>query len=335
MATIVTIAAATGLSIGAVSQILNQKGRFADETRARVLAQARKLGYRPNVGARATRRQRFDAVGLLTISTSWKGNLQPQLLSGVERRLGAAGRRLLLESVDDSELQALGSGPRMLAQRACDGLILNYHLSPPDEVLAAIQQANLPVVWMNLLLLDQACVCPDDGAAVRSGVQALVERGRRRLALLDYHHPEHLVEGAHHSVGERRRAFIGACTDLSVTPRVIAPTERLDWNQAAAFTRSWLDGEAAPDAVIAYSEREALLYLQAMWLRGRQIPRDASLLVFSSQGSLAGMPVSTLRLPYEELGRRAAELVLAAVEGTGSARGPVRVPYELMDGGTH
>ncbi|MDT7790446.1 MAG: hypothetical protein QOF58_8865, partial [Pseudonocardiales bacterium] len=61
------IAAAAGVSKGAVSLALNGRSGVSDATRARVLEVASSLGYRPSVTARALSSASADAVGLVLV----------------------------------------------------------------------------------------------------------------------------------------------------------------------------------------------------------------------------------------------------------------------------
>src|SRR4051794_38416822 len=72
--TVKDVAEYTGLSVPTVVQVLGSRAHlFRPETRERVLKAAEKLGYRPNSSAKAMRKGRFGAIGLLTSANANAG----------------------------------------------------------------------------------------------------------------------------------------------------------------------------------------------------------------------------------------------------------------------
>ena len=65
-ATIRDVAERAGVSIGTASKALNDNGRLKTETRERVIAAARDLGFRPNSLAQSLHRTRSMTVGVLS-----------------------------------------------------------------------------------------------------------------------------------------------------------------------------------------------------------------------------------------------------------------------------
>ena len=89
------IASRAGVSKGAVSYALNGRPGVSDETRERIVAIARELGWYPNRAARALSAARADAFGLVLARPATTIALEPffmQFLAGVERELWQRGR---------------------------------------------------------------------------------------------------------------------------------------------------------------------------------------------------------------------------------------------------
>lgn len=100
------IAARTGLGIPTVSQILNgTPGRsYRPDTRARVMAVAKKLGYRVNSSARAVRAGRFNAVAIVSSPSNGRSWATAQMLASIEAALRVHDLHLILTALDDATL---------------------------------------------------------------------------------------------------------------------------------------------------------------------------------------------------------------------------------------
>ena len=65
MATIKDISKETGLSIGTVSRVFNNRGYISQETRDKVDAAVKKLNYQPNAVARSLSKSSSRIIGLI------------------------------------------------------------------------------------------------------------------------------------------------------------------------------------------------------------------------------------------------------------------------------
>lgn len=317
-----------GISTTALSQIINGKGRYAVATRARVLARVRELGYVPHAGARAARLQRFDAIALFNSLTSWQGQLNPLLLDGCLAATTALGLRLVLESVGEDGVPGLAGRSSLFGQRLCDGLLMNHHLPPTPELRRLAEGCGVPVLWLNLRL-PQACIHPDDEAAAAAVVEALVRRGRRRLAFVDFRH-DHAdplaIAGAHYSVAARWQAAQRAAAAAGVP---IALINRHQPEPAAqhAFLRQRLTAPDAPDALICYQPHDSMAALLALAALGREAGREVGVVQFADQPQVLLRPLATAIVPLRALGRAAVERLAAAIADRAHALPAIPVPF--------
>jgi DNA-binding LacI/PurR family transcriptional regulator len=123
--TISDIARVAGVSKGAVSYALNGRRGVSRETRARILAIAKELGWVPNSAARALSGDRANVVGFIALRDIDQIATEPAVIGGASRAypgiscLRAPREDLMVQAVD--HLLALGhgrlahvSGPRVL-----------------------------------------------------------------------------------------------------------------------------------------------------------------------------------------------------------------------------
>ena len=124
--TIRQVAVHAGVSEAAVSYALNNRPGVSEQTRARVLAAARDLGWAPNIAARSLGTAKANAVGLVLVRPprvmivdSWF----TQMLSGVEAELNRNDIALVLHLVDRIE-DTIDVYRKWWAGRHVDGVIL-------------------------------------------------------------------------------------------------------------------------------------------------------------------------------------------------------------------
>lgn len=122
-ATLKTIAVEAGVSIMAVSSVLNNKAitRVSEITRERILSIARKQDYQPNASARALVRKRTELIGCI-IRDSVESSFWPAILAGIDKTLSASGMHMIL-TVTSSDLKAEREAMRFLRSKGVDACI--------------------------------------------------------------------------------------------------------------------------------------------------------------------------------------------------------------------
>ncbi len=183
--TIADIARQAGVSKGAVSYALNGQPGVSEATRARILAIANEIGWRPNIAARALNGARAHAVGLALCRPARFLGVEPffmELISGIEAELSARSYALLLQVVGDHEAE-MGVYRRWWGEGRVDGAILvDLHLDDPR--VPQVEEMGMPVVVLGHPSAAGSLVpvWADDSAAVRETVEYLVALGHRRIA---------------------------------------------------------------------------------------------------------------------------------------------------------
>src|SRR5579859_1384362 len=140
--TIRDVAAMAGVSIGTASKALNGQGKLRAETRDRVAAAARELGFAPNMLARGLLAGRSYTVGVIT--TDSFGRFSVPVMLGAEDALGVGQISVFMcdtRDEPDRERRYLG----MLGARRVDGLIVTgRRIEPRPPVRAG---TGIPVVY--------------------------------------------------------------------------------------------------------------------------------------------------------------------------------------------
>lgn len=315
-ATISDIAKEAGVSDMTVSNVLGNRGRFAEGTRRRVLDIASQLGYRPNASARAVRHGRFGCAALV-LSTAEQGRsvLPDGMLLGITETLEAHEMHLSVACLPDVQLTDERFLPKLLREWLSDGLLINYNRRVPGRMLELMQRYRIPAVWLNRKG-ERNCAYPDDFGAGRRAAEMLLELGHRRLAYVGFTSVRE-DEEPHYSVVDRPAGFVEAMREAGLPePRVIdAPQLRREKaGQRTDLLADLFRKADRPTGIVAYSTTDAFNIVRAAERLGLSIPRDLSLVLFGGPAPYTGQQTDALNVPTKQVGAAAVEMLLYRIE---------------------
>lgn len=287
------------------------------ETRARVEAAAAKLGYRPNSVARAMRNRHFHDIGLLVVKPPEYLRTMPATMAGVFDELNSANYQLTMIGLPpDTGAERL---PKSFAERCIDALIVDHTMGVPREIRQLVSNAAFPHVALNHRDAVNAVYIDDLGAAVEA-TRLLITRGRQRIAFFSF---ETRLRDQHYSFDERRRGYFTSMGEAGLPAREISLPDRLEGGHAAAI--EVLRRTPRPDALLCYSDADAVYVQRALLLLGLRVPEDIALVTF--QGDAYGyspVDLTMMRIPWYQIGRVAAAMALAAAKTGPRAEVPAR-----------
>ena len=318
--TVREVAKAAGVSLRTVCRVLN--GTVAPvraETRDRVMAAARQLGYRPNAAAKAVRRGRSGGIALLLSSDLQRSYLPEALLDGIQEQLRAHDLHMTVAAVPDPQLTDETVIPKFLRQWMADGLLVNYTVRVPPDLRAIIEDMHIPAVWLNVRR-PADCVYIDEHAAARQVTEHLLGIGHRRIAYVDYHSDVSAPDDWHYSTTDRCRGYEQAMIKAGATPRVMREDGILPVRRKIEAAVALLKAPGRPTAVVAYSPGQTTLpvHLAAVAHCGLRVPEDLSLVTFSPfAADEVGVAMTKMLLPEREMGREAVEMLLRKIRQPG------------------
>jgi LacI family transcriptional regulator len=317
-ATISEVAALAGVSTGTASKALNGRGSLRAETVARVQQAADQLGFVANAAARSLQTGRTYTVGMIT--TDSIGRFSIPLLIGAEDALGAGQVSVFLCDARDDPIREQYY-LRTLLSRKVDGIIVTGRRTQSRQPIGA--GLPVPVVYAFISSADprDCSVVPDEADGARRAMRHLLDIGRRRIAHVTG--PEH-----HHSARVRAVAAAECGVDLVLPPLYGAWSEA--WGRQAAGIL--LSTGAEFDGVFCGSDQIARGLAEALREAGRDIPRDVALVGFDNWDVMVDgcrPALTSVDMDLEGIGRSAAELLLAAINGEEVA-GPRTRPCRLV-----
>lgn len=306
--TIRDVAARAGVSVATVSRVFNNKGPIREETVRRVMEVAGALQYVPHAGARSLSTRSTRTIGV--VLPDLYGEFFSEVIRGIDLAARQAGFHLLLSGshADREEMRAVVQAMRGLV----DGLIV---MSPDLEpsALVADLPPQMPVVLLNARVGGHPSVTIDNAAGARDVVRHLHKLGHRRIAFVGG--PEQNADAE-----QRRRGYRNAMKDLALGPIELDGT----FTEESGFEagRRIAAREPRPSAVFAANDAMAIGALSAFREAGLRIPEDLALVGFDDIpiARFLTPPLTTVKVPIAELGRRGFALVTNGSDGAGAVR---------------
>lgn len=329
MATIYDVAKESGVSLATVSNVINNGSRpVKPETRQRILDAIEKLNYHPSAVARGLARQRTGTIGIMfgvvessaiVINAYSAAVLQAVLAEAAEAGYNVTHLTTPWRGAQES-LRAFRDG-------RTDG---NLVIAPPSDsdLLPALASLNLPLVAVSAPpgLASLPNVDVDDEEGTRQAMGHLISLGHRRIGHICG--PENLP-----SALVRRQGYLEALSGAGVEPR---PEYLLPgaYSPEAGYAgaRQLLSLAEPPTAIFAANDEVALGVLDAAREMGISIPGQLSLVGVDDRpvSALVTPPLTTVRQPFEEIGRRATRLLVDLIAGEGVAPATERFAPRLV-----
>ncbi|MCA4134210.1 LacI family DNA-binding transcriptional regulator [Arthrobacter sp. M4] len=311
------VAAAAGVSQATVSLVINdaEGTRFSEATRRKVQDAVRTLGYRTNAHAKVLRDGVAGMIGFIgdTVATA---PFAGKIIEGAQERAWEAGLLLLtINTGGDKSLEAT-SLETMLSYKVAGVVYAGmYHrmLEVPDVL------TEVPAVVLNSR--DKAgrfpSIAPDEEEGGYVATRRLLDAGHRRIAMINIEAADSGLPAVTGRLAGYRRAMAEAGID--VDPSLIRFG---DGHEEGGYlnTLNLLEVPEPPTAIFCANDRTAWGAYQALAARGWSIPSDMSIVGFDNQEALAAHlrpGLTTLELPFIDMGRRAVDAILAGAQRDG------------------
>lgn len=307
-----TLAELAGVSVATVSRVLSapddQRTRWAAPGTVRtILELAEHHGYRRNPHAASLRTARSNLVGVLV------PRLQDFVLATIYEGIDEAATErgintYVTNSLDDTSLQR--SRTQSMLDRRVDGLIFgDAHLD--DGFLEELQGQDVPFVLTSRRKAPFVSVTCDDRLGGRLVAEHLVAQGCRDVVVLAG------LEFAS-TAQDRTGGLIEGLGEAGVqVPEEHVVYRGFDTEAGRAAMAEVLDSGARPDAVFATNDFAAIGALGVLQDRGFRVPDDVALIGYNDTPLAAsvGIPLTTVRSPMHQMGRRALQKLLDVIAG--------------------
>ena len=287
-----------------VSLVMRDSPKVSEERRQRVVAAAKRLGYRPNAMARglASRRTMTIAVLLNDLHNPYFA----EIMDGVFGAADELGYRLLI-GAGQRHLASERRAVEMFIEHRPDGLLLVSPRLPVRELAAAGRLAPTTVIGRGLRLDGVGSVTNDDFAGGRMAVEHLAGLGHTRIV--------HIDGGRGAGATARRSGYLRAMRKLGLEPSVL-PGDFTDSAGVRAAERLLAAGNL-PTAIFAANDIVAAGAMDRLEDAGFRIPEDVSIVGYDNTflAALHHMSLTTIDQPRPEIGRLALTRLVERIEG--------------------
>jgi DNA-binding LacI/PurR family transcriptional regulator len=319
--TLIDVARLAQVAPSTASRALKESPRISEATKVRVRAAALGLGYQPNRVAQSLRAMAAPFVGIVVPDIGVA--FYSRFVKGAQEVLEQSGYQALVMNTE-REAGREEAALRTLEGHRVTGILLAT--SRPGS-----EEPHIPTVYFDSLAPNRgiARVARANDQGMELLVGHLAGHGHRRIAYIGG--PPLFTSGAERLAGfrtaveahgaDRRAAYI-EIADASWSPE----------SGAAAMARLLALAEP-PTAVVASGDTLVLGAMSACRDAGKRVPDDIALVAFDEPafGGLLDPPVTGLRRGDLELGRVAAQLLLAGLRADeDGVAGEVRLPVELV-----
>jgi len=308
------VARHANVSVGTVSNVINNPDMVSEQVRLRVRAVIAELGYVRSESARQLRAGRSRLVGMLVLDLA--NPFFADVAKGAERVLRNVDLGVMVcnsagSTAEEAEYLSL------FAEQRIRGVLV----TPADtggRAVETLRAHGIPFVLVDRVLpIEEGCsVSVDDVLGGAIATAHLVGAGHRRLAFVGG--PAHLAQ-----VRDRLRGARTAVADAGLPPDALThvTSAHLDVASGRDAGARLLGLAPRPTAVFCANDLLALGVLQALYGAGVGVPDDIALVGYDDIefAAAAAVPLTSVRQPAAEIGRTAAELLLAETsEATGS-----------------
>jgi len=304
------VARLAGVSLGTVSNVLNNPGRVTPGTLAKVTKAIDQLGFVRNDAARQLKAGKSKTIGLILLDSA--NPFFSDLASGAEDEALPHGHAVIIGNTavkQDREANYLG----LFEEQRVAGIVISPMGDVTGEVLK-LRDRGTPAVLADRKADPKICcsVSMDDFAGGKLAVQHLLDRGAKRIAFVGG--PMEFEQIAQRLLGAKEAVASSPGATLEVIPSqdLTVLTGRAIGEQIIARPR-----EERPRAIFAANDLLAVGLMQAFVVESRiRIPEDIMLIGYDDIdfASAAIVPLSSVNQNAKLLGAKAVELLFDEIE---------------------
>jgi DNA-binding LacI/PurR family transcriptional regulator len=309
--TIADVARHAGVAPSTVSYVLTGKRSISADTKTRVRESIRELGYQPHASDRVLSTGRTNVIGLVLPLRA--GTHLPAVMRFVTAAVTTARRYdmdLLLMTADDG-----AAGLRRAANSAqVDGFLV-MDVEMDDDRVPLLRQLSKPSVLIGhpAAARGLTCVDLDFEAAGAKCVDHLADLGHRSIGFLGA--PSAVYRRSTGFAHRTMNGFSAAAMRRGVAATALAVEG--DHDSVLRATKALIRAHPSMTALVVHNEAALGWITACLRAAGRQVPGDVAVVAICPDelAEQTSPLLTSVRLPAEELGRHAVDLLVAKLEG--------------------
>jgi len=312
--TIENVAKRAGVSKGTVSAVINAKNIVKPVTRNHVLEIMKELHYRPKGVARNLKNSSLDkSIGIIIKDLIYP--FYTSIALGAKKYANSKGYSVILSSSEnDHECEKKFS--HLFSSKDIKGAIIAPIVEGEAEIehLFKLKMINYPFVLLEDVKGIQAnVVAIDNIRAIEKAVKYLIDNGHKKIVHFagpaHSSHTQERIKGFRHAFSERTLVF---SNDMIV--QIGSQYEESRTKTLEYFKNK--KKQDYPTAIVCFNDQQALAVMTALRELNIHIPDDISIVgnddIYYAQ--MYPVPLTTIRAPKEEIGIKAAEILIRNIE---------------------
>ena len=301
------IALSLGISISTVSKALRDSYEIGENTKKKVVAKARELGYSPNPYAGFLRNQKSKTIAIIVPELT--NNYFIQAISGAENIAQEYDYHLLIYTTNDDTVKEANILKHLMNGRV-DGILMSVSNNTTSySHINDVIFGGIPIVFFDRICheIETAKVTTNDFTCGFIATEHLIKNGCKKIAYLSI--SEHL------SIDHKRKqGYLEALNkyDISFDEKKVIQCS-LDEKSNRSKIKKLLNSEDKPDAIFASVERLALSTYHVCNELKLEIPKDVKVISFSNlrTADLLSPSLTTITQPAFEIGQEAAKILFS------------------------
>ena len=310
VATLKDVAARAGVSIKTVSNVIHDHPHIRASTRERVERAITELGYAPNQTARSLRSGRTGVIALAVpdLSLSYFAELAGSVIAVAEER-GLAVHIEQTGGTREREIALLRT-PRL---RLTDGLLFSPLAMDGKDVGAL--DVGYPLVLLGERIFDGPTdhVTMQNTEAARAATEYLLDRGRRRIALLGADDDAEIGSASLRLAGYRQAL---EARGIAYDRALVRGADSWHRREGVEATRRLIAEGTTFDALFALNDTLAFGALRALEESGLSVPGDVAVVGFDNvdESAFSIPSLTTVEPGREWIAREAVALLMRRIE---------------------
>ncbi len=307
--TIKDIAKHLTISVSTVSRALSNDKNIRVETREKVVAAAKELGYKPNPVATNLKFGRTNTVGVIVPEMTTP--FASQVIEGVQEVLHGEGIKVIIANSNESwetERENLATMERFMV----DGILISScdYIRNREEYLRLID-GGMPIVFFDRIphKMEVSRVIVDDYIKAFFLTEHLLRSGRGHIVHLEG--PDYIYNST-----ERVKGYRDAINKFKAdsSPELIIKSG-VSFESGAAAAKQLLERGIEFDALFAFTDTLAIGAMNYLRDAGLRIPEDVAIVSFSGTtlATIVHPQLTSVESPLRQIGHHAAELIVEKI----------------------
>lgn len=327
MATLKDVARLACVDVSTVSRALNNTSYVHPETKARIVAAAKELGYHPNAMAQALRQGRRHTIGV--VFPRLHITIFSEILQGISQEAERLGYSTLISTTEDDPQREKVCLER-LRNSLVDGIIITG-TGRNNRLLRSIRAGGIAVTQIVRAQEPMiSSVVADYAACGSEAVEFLYDKGCRHIGLISGQNHQSPFEG-------RLKGYRDAVRRLGLE-EILGETEGPSNSFQSGYdaTLQLLRDEPELDAILAPVDIQGIGALRALKEQGVSVPGQVRVLSMTGHaiGGMLETGLTSLEMPAHEMGEKAVRLVVDEIEADSNKRTSpqsIQFPYTLVE----